>query len=143
MIVSFIRTKISSEKSKTDIYREGSWVLIAKTFTDTCPVNMLIQYSAKFKLPPSSEQYIFSGFTFSEKQNKHIFRKKNKPLSYTRIRETIFSALEKIVYQSKNLGYIAFVPGVQQQLSIQSYQTDCSNEMAMGIRKCKRWLLYY
>ena len=85
----------------------------------------------------------FSGFTFSEKQNKHIFRKKNKLLSYTRIRDTIFSALEKIVYQSKNLGYIAFVPGVQQQLSIQSYQTDCSNEMAMGIPKCKRWLLYY
>ena len=31
------------EKSKTDIYREGSWMPIAKTFTDTCPVNMVIQ----------------------------------------------------------------------------------------------------
>ena len=67
--------KIFLEKSKTDIYREGSWVLIAKTFTDTCPVNMLIQYLAKFKLPSSSAQYVFSGFTFSKKQNKHILEK--------------------------------------------------------------------
>ena len=62
--------QIFLEKSETDIYREGSWVLIAKTFTDTCPVNMLIQYLAKFKLLSSSEQYISSGFMFSKKQNK-------------------------------------------------------------------------
>ena len=76
MITSFTRTKISLEKSKTDIYREGSWVLIVKTVTNICPANTLIQYSAKFKLPSSFEQYIFFWFKFSEKQNKYILEKK-------------------------------------------------------------------
>ena len=71
-------------------------MLIAKTFTDTCPVNTLIQYLAKFKLPSSSDQDNISGFTFSKKQNKYIFRKKNKPLSYTRTREIILNTFEKI-----------------------------------------------
>ena len=31
------------EKSKTDIYRQGAWVIVASTGKDTCPVTMLIR----------------------------------------------------------------------------------------------------
>jgi hypothetical protein len=36
--------KICIESSKTDIYRQGDTVIIAKTNTDTCPVKLLPYY---------------------------------------------------------------------------------------------------
>lgn len=40
----YLYVSIFIEKSKTDKYREGSYVIIAKTNTPTCPVNMLLDY---------------------------------------------------------------------------------------------------
>ena len=39
--------KLFLESSKTDVYREGRDVLISKTNTPTCPVNMLLRYSCR------------------------------------------------------------------------------------------------
>jgi hypothetical protein len=36
--------KICIESSKTDIYRQGNIVIIAKTNIDTCPVKLLAHY---------------------------------------------------------------------------------------------------
>jgi hypothetical protein len=36
---TFVRVFI--EKSKTDIYRDGAWVVIARTFSSTCPVQLI------------------------------------------------------------------------------------------------------
>ena len=41
---SFMR--IFVQRSKTDIYRDGSWVFIAKTFKPTCPVLLTLRYFA-------------------------------------------------------------------------------------------------
>ena len=41
---SFMR--IFVQRSKTDIYRDGAWVVIAKTFKPTCPVLLTLRYFA-------------------------------------------------------------------------------------------------
>ena len=42
--MSFIR--IFVQRSKTDIYRDGAWVVIAKTFKPACPVLLTLRYFA-------------------------------------------------------------------------------------------------
>ena len=37
-------TKLFIEKSKTDQFREGYWVLIAKVDSDICPTKMVKRY---------------------------------------------------------------------------------------------------
>jgi hypothetical protein len=43
--------KLFLESSKTDVYREGRNVLISKTNTPTCPVNMLLRYFYLAEIP--------------------------------------------------------------------------------------------
>ena len=59
--------KIFIEKSKTDVYRDGAWVVIAKTKRITCPVKILRRYVNRLKSPPSSEEYIFRALFYSKK----------------------------------------------------------------------------
>ena len=47
------------EGKKTDIYREGRDVLIAKTDNFTCPVEMLLRYCKMAKVPEDSVDYTF------------------------------------------------------------------------------------
>ena len=50
--------KLFIEKSKTDLYRDGSWVLIAKTGSLTCPYNMIRHYLKLANIPKASEEFI-------------------------------------------------------------------------------------
>jgi hypothetical protein len=50
--------KLFLESSKTDVYREGRDVLISKTNTHTCPVNMLLRYFYLAKIPADSTQIL-------------------------------------------------------------------------------------
>lgn len=50
--------KICIESSKTDIYRQGNTVIIAKTNTDTCPVKCLAHYCKIAELRDGSDEYI-------------------------------------------------------------------------------------
>ena len=36
--------EVCIESSKTDQYRDGAWVVIARTHSNTCPVHMLERY---------------------------------------------------------------------------------------------------
>ena len=77
--------------SKTDVYREGSEVLIAKGSGKACPYLMLERYMLAAGLTPPSEKFLFSPMLYSK--GKYSFITKNKPLSYTRAREIIISKL--------------------------------------------------
>ena len=84
------------EQSKTDQYREGTRVIISRTFAETCPVAMLELYYrlAKISLVDSSN-FLFRNLT---KTNKgYIFRNGNQPMSYTRVRELILEVLTPLV----------------------------------------------
>ena len=50
--------KIFIERSKTDKYRKGTWIFIAKICRKTCPVSVLRKYPKKLKLS-LSDDYIF------------------------------------------------------------------------------------
>ena len=118
-MMSFTRTKISLEKSKTDIYREGSWVLIAKTFTNMSSEYARIIFSKISNFPRHLNSiYLFLVLRSVKRKISTFFRKKNKLLSCTRT--ILFSLLfRKLFTKIKYLGYKAFVPKVQQQLPIE------------------------
>jgi hypothetical protein len=83
--------EIFIESSKTDQYRDGAWIVIARTATKICPVNMTERYISLGEISGSPDQYLFRGITRTKSGVK--LRKKGG-LSYTRMRELL---LEKIV----------------------------------------------
>ena len=76
-----IYMKIFIEKSKTDIYRDGAWVVIAKTKRITCPVKIFRRYVNRLNFPPSTEGYIFRAlFYFKKKKNTNAGNRTNHSL---------------------------------------------------------------
>ena len=63
--------EILVESSKTDVYREGNKVVIAKTNTVTCPVKFLLRYCSLAELPFHSEEYLFRSIQFNKHSNKN------------------------------------------------------------------------
>lgn len=94
------------ERSKTDVYKEGSTVVISRTPNDTCPVAtcMLEKYLRKANIMPSSEEFIFRSILYCKKSKSYKLRNGNKPLSYTRAREILLEALKSLGLESGNFG---------------------------------------
>jgi integrase len=94
--------KLFLESSKTGVYREGRDVLISKTNTPTCPVNMLLRYFYLAEIPADSTDYIFRPLCFCKSVNSYTF--KSGKLSYTTARKIILSALETLGLSKKYFG---------------------------------------
>ena len=88
-------------KSKTDIYRQGKEVLIAKGSSCACPYEMLKRYLTLSKHLANSDQYLFK--PINKSKNVCQLLKVNKKLSYTRARECIVKKL-KLVAPELDLG---------------------------------------
>lgn len=61
---AYIEIKIP--KSKTDIYRKGNVVIIAKTGNDMCPISWLSKYISLLQLNVSASDYLFTAITFKK-----------------------------------------------------------------------------
>ena len=96
--------EILIESSKTDVYRQRNKVVIARTKTKLCPVTMLERYLAVANISLKSDDYIFRAITFLKSKNIHVLCKLNKPLSYTRARELLLEALDKVGVEKHNFG---------------------------------------
>ena len=83
---------VTMRKSKTDVYREGKTIPIAKGVSNACPYSMLQHYMKIAKLSVKSEDYIFRP-CYRSKGVSNLF-KKNKTLSYTTVRELCFTKIE-------------------------------------------------
>ena len=98
--------KIFLESSKTDIYRDGRWIHIAGTNSQTCPMKNLKKYLDKAGLNTENEQdrnaYIFRALSSSKKSEN--LRVSNTPLSYTRVRELVLAACKSIGLNHKLYG---------------------------------------
>lgn len=81
-------------KSKTDVYRSGKYVFIAKGSTCACPISMLKRYLAASKLSKESDSFLFRPAFRSG--SKCALIEKNKKLSYTRARECIVAKLRSV-----------------------------------------------
>lgn len=79
------------EKSKTDIYRDGSWVIIAKTGNKLCPVVNMLKYIGLLDFDSEySEGRLFCNL--SACKGGHRFRSDRKSISYTTLRD-LFKAV--------------------------------------------------
>ena len=90
-------------KSKTDKHKQGSHVNISKTGKCTCPYEMLKMYLQKAGIPSESDCYIFRAITFCKKNNCYRLRNSG-PLSYTRARDLLLSALESLGIDKSKFG---------------------------------------
>ena len=88
------QSKIQS--NKTDIYRQGNQVVIARTFTKTCPVAMLELYIKLADIASTDRDvYVFRNLT--KLKTGYCLRKTNQPMSYSRVRELVLKAISPIV----------------------------------------------
>ena len=94
------------ERSKTDVYRDGSWVLVAKTGSIACPYSLLQRYLKAAKLGDTSEdQYIFRSVNYRRKTNTYCLRESSYgPISYTRAREVVLGIFKAIGLNEKLFG---------------------------------------
>ena len=79
--------KIFIEKSKTNIYRNGNWIYIARRNSELCPVVTLSTYLNMAKINENSKEFKFRLIASHRNHQHRTLRKKNVPLSYTRARE--------------------------------------------------------
>lgn len=84
--------EIFIESSQTDIYRDGTKIVVAKLFSDLCPVRSIFQFS---RYSEDTHGYVFAAVTKSERGYK--MRNCVKPLSYTKVREIFIEAFTGIV----------------------------------------------
>ena len=68
--------KIFIEVSKTDKYREGSWVYIAKTGKFTCPYTYLIKYLEVVRIPSFSQNFIFRSSRYDKNLKDDVLSSK-------------------------------------------------------------------
>lgn len=102
--------RIFIERSKTDVYRDGAWVVIAQTYKPTCPVKLCMRFFELAGFEPNSDEYIFRSLTFYSSQGIYKFRNPT-PLSYSRSREIVLEALEKIGLPKEEYGLHSFRAG--------------------------------
>ena len=93
--------RIRVRQSKTDQYRDGNEVVIARTGSDTCPVAMLERYMAMANLTPAGENWLFRPLTAT----KHGHRRQ---LTYSRVWEVVREALHRLGEKPDDYGLHSF-----------------------------------
>lgn len=101
--ISFSETSMSIHivSSKTDQYRQGDTVLVARTSSPTCPVSMMERYFLQAKLSHASSLLLFRGIT----RTKHGEKLRSAGgLSYTRMRELFVAKLKELGFDTTQFG---------------------------------------
>jgi len=91
------------EKSKTDQFREGAWVFIAKIDSLFCPVRTLNSFIESACIS-SKNEFLFRGMTYLRSKKEHRLRRKNVPLSYSTARSAVLSYIKRIGLDEKLFG---------------------------------------
>ena len=92
------------ESSKTDIYRHGRTVLIARTGTYMDPVYHLFKYLEMARIPQKSEVFIFRAITSGKNNESQWLRRTSRPISYTTIKDAILASLTSIGLDARRFG---------------------------------------
>ena len=86
------------QNSKTDVYREGSWVYLTKLDTALCPIELISHYFKKGNIKGNCQKCIFRGIITTKSHSK--LRNCDKHVSYTCVRENVIEGLKE--YRSRN-----------------------------------------
>ena len=89
-------------KSKTDIYRNGNVVVLAKTDHITCPFSLLSRYVQVGNIDLSSDLKFFRTLHFLK--SKGCYRLRGTGISYIRAREVVLDAFSKLGFPSRLFG---------------------------------------
>ena len=92
---------INVASSKTDQYREGSSLVVARTGTETCPVSMLERYFTMGGLCHTSHERVFRGITKTRTGEK---LRKSGGLSYSRAREILLEKIKAMGWDPSQFG---------------------------------------
>lgn len=95
LVFDISHVNVFIESSKTDQYKDGAWVPIAKTNSKLCPVSNLIKYLNWAKIKENSDTYIFC--RVMKTKDGYELRNCDKHISYTTLRELFVEAFEKHV----------------------------------------------
>ena len=98
---SFMRVFV--HRSKTDVYRDGAWVVIAKTFKHTCPYLLVQRYFVAASFSADSEEFIFRPVVFLRSTGTYKLCG-SVPLSFSRAREIVLSAFASIGLPKQDYG---------------------------------------
>ena len=79
--------------NKTDQYRQGDSVLVARTGSSTCPIAMIERYYAMAELSHTSQLVLFRGITCT--RNGERLRSSGR-LSYTRMQELLLAKRKEL-----------------------------------------------
>ena len=82
-------------KSKTDIFRDGSTVILADSTGDFSPVSILLKFLSMSGISIGQDLFLFTPITFHQRTQSYS-RADNRPLSYSRCRELFHDALRRI-----------------------------------------------
>ena len=95
--------KIFIEKSKTDQFREGAWVIVEATGKVTCPVRMLSKYVQLAEITnQDSSEFLFRPIALHKSNGQYKLR--SGKMTYTRTREIVKDALKSIGLDSSKFG---------------------------------------
>lgn len=89
------------ESSKTDQYRDGAWVPIARTHSKVCPVAMMERYFYLADIQGDSDKHLFRGLS-STKEGYRL--RASGGISYTRVRELVLEKIAAIGLDPKQFG---------------------------------------
>ena len=84
--------------SKTDQYRQGDYVIVARTYPNTCPVSMMERYMLMADIKPASSLH---GIVHTKKGQ---WLCQSGSLSYMRKRELFLSKLSALGFEAKQFG---------------------------------------
>ena len=88
------------ESSKADQYRDGAWVVMARTPSKLCPVAMMERYQNLAQIT-SQDLPIFRGITNTSSGGK---LRKGGSISYSRMREVVLDMLSAVGLDKCKLG---------------------------------------
>lgn len=92
ILINPVYMSVFIEGSKTDKYRDGAWIIIARTGTMLCPVVNLERYFLWAGIESDSDVYVFSHLTATS--NGFVFRKDGKHLAYSNLRKLFIEAFK-------------------------------------------------
>ena len=90
------------EKSKTDIYRKGHWLHLAKLNSNLCPLDLTKRYFVLAGINDQCDKYIFRGI--ENTKNGQKLRKIDKPLRYTNVKGHVIDLPANIGLDPKKFG---------------------------------------
>lgn len=93
--------EIFIEASKTDQFRDGARVVIARTHSPCCPVAMLQRYIMLANIDCKEDKFLFRGLVATKSGQK---LRDSGSISYTRVRELVLEKLAAINLDTKRFG---------------------------------------